>query len=134
MDYFINRENQLTRLTNEYRKHKSLIVAYDFDNTVYDYHGVGYKFDKVTELLRECKELGFYLIVYTCNGEEKYKGIKKYSNNNKIPYDSINENAPFINFAYNKLYYNILLDDRAGLDSAYSTLKELINNIKNGEI
>lgn len=131
MDYFLDCNNQYERLLREFKEHKSLIVAYDFDNTVFDYHNKGLRFDNVVELLRECNKLGFYLIVYTCNKDKKYGDIKEYLLSNNIPFNSINENAPYINFGYNKLYYNILLDDRAGLKSAYETLLRLVNTIKN---
>lgn len=120
----------IKRLVEEYRKHNGLIVAYDYDNTVFDYHNKGYNFDKVIKLLRECKAMGCTLIVYTCSKEERYEEIKKYLNDNDIPFDYINENSPNIDFAYGKLYYNIFLDDRCGLKSAYKQLNKCIKIIK----
>jgi hypothetical protein len=132
MDFYLNNDNCTKRLINEYEKYKKLIVVYDFDNTVYDFHSKGYKFDKVIDLIRECYNLDFYLIVYTCSNKDRYKYIEQYLIKNNIPFDSINENSPDINFAHGKLYYNILLDDRAGLSSAYESLKECIKYIKQG--
>lgn len=132
MDYYLNKTNQIDRLVKEYDKYKKIIVAYDFDNTVYDYHKKGYDFSQVVELLRQCEDLGFYLVVYTCKPKAEHDFIRNYLESNDIPYDAINENAPFINFSTEKLYYNILLDDRAGLSSAYKTLEGLINYIRNG--
>ena len=88
--------------------------------------------DKVIDLIRECYNLDFYLIVYTCSNKDRYKHIEQYLTKNNIPFNSINENSPDINFAHGKLYYNILLDDRAGLSSAYESLKECIKYIKQG--
>lgn len=130
MDYYLIKLNQVKRLITEYEKYNRLVIAYDFDNTVYDYHNKGYDFSKVIELLRECKKLGFYLIVYTCKTETQHEFIEKYLEKNNIPFDTINKNAPFIDFPCEKLYYNILLDDRAGLESAYLTLKTTIEAIK----
>ena len=129
MDIFLNKDSCINRLLGEYEKHKSLIVAYDYDNTVYDFHKKGYTYDKVINLLRECKRLGFYLIVYSCSKESRYLEMKTYLNTNNIPFDSINENSPNIDFAHGKLYYNILLDDRAGLESAYIQLADTIKII-----
>jgi len=36
----------------------------------------------------------------------------------------------YIPFKGKKLYYNILLDDRAGLSSAYYCLRQALNRIK----
>ena len=132
MDFYLNENNCTQRLIDEYKKYGKLIVAYDFDNTVYDFHSKGYRFDNVIDLIRECRKLGFYLIVYTCSKEDRYKLIKDYLVSHNIPFNSINENSPEINFAHGKLYYNILLDDRAGLTSAYKSLKECIEYIKQG--
>ena len=60
--------------------------------------------------------------------EEKLNFCKKYCNDNKIRIDYINE-SPVLNTR--KPYYNILLDDRAGLEEAYFTLKEVVDYIKN---
>lgn len=129
-DIYLNDYACESRLYKEYLKYGRLIIAYDFDNTVYDYHNIGLKFDKVINLLRECEKMGFYLIVFTCSKEERYPEIEKYLKENDIPYHAINKNAPGINFAHGKIYYNILLDDRAGLKSAYENLSNLIDSIK----
>lgn len=119
----------INRLLNEYNLHKSLVVAYDLDNTVNDYHNKGHDYSEVIELIRECKEVGFHLIVFTA--EEDTEKVKKILELNNIPFDSINENPPFWKSNARKIYYNILLDDRAGLNSAYEQLKEVLKRIKN---
>lgn len=119
----------VSRLINEYDNHGRLIIAYDYDSTVYDYHNTGSTYDKVKELLRKADKIGCYLIVYTCSGEDRYPEIEKYLKENDVPFHAINENCPDITFAQNKLYYNILLDDRAGLASAYADLEVAIDAI-----
>lgn len=130
---FLNNKLCINRLVEEYYKYKELIIAVDFDNTLYDYHGKGYKFTETIELIRECKRMGFCIIIYTCSGDERYPEIKKFLNDNNIPFDYINKNSPKITFAKNKLYYNIFLDDRAGLKSASKQLKKAIKIIKKRE-
>ena len=56
----------IQRLVKEWVKHKSLIIAYDYDNTVFDYHNNGYEFEFVIDLLRESKKYGDKFIVYSC--------------------------------------------------------------------
>lgn len=130
-DTYLIEDNVYNRLVKEYKSHGQLIIAYDYDNTVFDYHNKGETYDKIIKLLKKCKELGFYLIVYSCSPKIRYTEMIKYLNDNEIPFDSINENSPMVQFAEGKLYYNILLDDRAGLKSAYEVLNKLIKNIKN---
>lgn len=37
-DFFLSEENCINRLIEDYVKHGSLAIAYDYDNTVFDYH------------------------------------------------------------------------------------------------
>ena len=95
------------RLVEQYQKMDRLIIAYDFDDTVSPYYSSNCCF--AASAIRKAREyLDAYLIVYTCNQDEEK--IKKYLDKNNIPYDAINENAPFIHFnGKGKLYYNLLL-------------------------
>lgn len=119
------------RLKQDYLVHKSLFVAFDYDNTVFDYHNQGIKYDVVIDLLRICKSYGFTLILFTGNEGEKLEIIKEDLKNRKIPFDLINEN-PLMKTR--KPYYNILLDDRAGLKESYNNLKKLIGEIQSKTI
>lgn len=129
-DQYLVEDRCYQRLKKEYNKYGKLVVAFDFDNTVYDFHDEGWSYDKVIKLLRECHELGFYLIVFTANSGDRYEEMENHMMNNDIPYDSINTDAPFVPFKNNKVYYNILLDDRAGLPSAYNNLYKLVQYAK----
>jgi len=131
MDYYLNDENVINRLTEEWNKYGKLIIAYDYDNTVYDYHKLGYTFENVISLLKRAKLIGANFIVFTCCNENKYNDIKKYLNINNIPFDKINENINGVDFGGRKVYYNILLDDRAGLSSAYNCLLKVVEMIEN---
>lgn len=124
-DRYLNNIECISRLLNEWEKYGLLIVAYDYDNTVFDYGNRGDKFDNVIELLRKVKKMGCHLVVFTSCNEDRFPDIKKYLNDNDIPFDSINETPDFIPFKGRKVYYNILLDDRAGLSSSYAVLNEV---------
>ena len=67
MDFYLNTKNTYQRLLREYTEHRSLVVAYDFDNTVYDFHKNGWQFEKVIQLLKDLKSVGCYLIIFTAN-------------------------------------------------------------------
>lgn len=130
MDFFLENNNTVNRLVDEWRKYGKIIIAFDYDNTVYDYYQKGYTFYDVINLLRECKDFGAYLMVYTSCEEHKFPQLISYMNENNIPFDSINEVPNYIPFKGKKLYYNILLDDRAGLSSAYFCLKSALKIMK----
>lgn len=127
MDYYLNKENTFQRLLTEYKKYQSLVIAYDFDNTVYDYHKNGWQFLQMIQLLKALKEIGCYLIIFTANEAEAF--VKDYCIANEIPFDVINENPPFYKSTARKIYYNILLDDRTGLAEAYEHLNRLIKQV-----
>ncbi|MBP1309144.1 hydroxymethylpyrimidine pyrophosphatase-like HAD family hydrolase [Paenibacillus sp. 1182] len=130
MDYYMEDRNVINRLIREWTQYGRLVIAYDFDNTVFDYHGEGHSYENVVKLLRDCKEEGAYLIVFTSRSEEELPFVCSYLNDNEIPYDSINEQPPFLDFKGRKIYYNVLLDDRAGLHSSFSSLSATLQYIQ----
>lgn len=117
------------RLVDEYKKYNSLVIAYDFDNCVFDYHSKGHDYFDVVDILKEAKEIGCYMICFTA--EKDTEKVTQFLNDFKIPCDAMNENPPFFKSDARKIYFNLLLDDRAGLLSAYNQLRETINIIKN---
>ena len=127
-DYF-NAKNSTIRLLNDYYKYGDLIVAFDFDNTIFNYNGAADRtFFDVTHLLQECSALGFTMVLFTANeGEDELNFCRTYCRSNEIRIDYINE-SPVMNTR--KPYYNILLDDRAGLEEAYGILKFVVEMIK----
>lgn len=130
IDHFLIENNVFERLLKEYNLHKKIVVAYDFDNTVYDYHNQGHIYNQVIKLIRRCKANGFELIVFTGSHSTRIEYIKKYLTENNIPFDRINENPIFFKSDSRKIFYNILLDDRAGLLTSYKILNKLLNLIE----
>lgn len=130
MDHYLNQENSLNRLVEEYKKYGTLVVAFDFDDTVYDFHKKGRIYSDVIKLLQELKSINCYLICWT--GQDDINFVKSYLNDNNIPFDNINENPPFRKSTSRKVYANAYLDDRAGLCQVYSELKNLLEYINTG--
>ncbi|MBS7021381.1 MAG: hypothetical protein KH135_05985 [Firmicutes bacterium] len=125
-DYYLSDEHAVLRLAKEWREHKKIIIALDFDNTVYDFHHEGHTYADIFELLRACKEYGCYIVLFAARGDNENEFMTNYLKEHGIEIDGINENLPVVPFQTRKIYYNILLDDRAGLLSAYCTLKEAL--------
>ena len=130
MDPYLIDLNCVKRLVNEWVKHKSLVIAYDYDNTVFDYHDVGYKFDGIISTLKECKQYGGKFIVFSCSPKDRHSEMISYLDGNGIPWDTINENIVSLHGGEGKVFYNILLDDRAGLKSSFSVLNMALTVMK----
>jgi hypothetical protein len=128
-DPFLRDYRAIERLIKDYIKHGQLVIAYDYDNTVYDYHDKGYEFKMVINLLRECKPYCKF-IVYTHSNDDRHGEIIEYLDSNDIPWDTINEGIVFANGkCEGKLFYSHFLDDRAGLRSAYIILDKAMRII-----
>lgn len=128
MDKYLKPNSAFERLWAEYKKHNSLIVAVDFDDTIFDFHKSGATYHRVIELVRDLKSIGCYIIIWTGNEDTAF--IHRYCQDNNIPYDSINEQAPFVRDTARKIYANVYIDDRAGLSQVYSDLTRLVNEVK----
>lgn len=128
MDEYLIPNASFLRLYEEYKKYKSIVIAYDFDNTVFDFHNKGKNYFQVINLLQEFKKLGCICICFTANENEQL--VKDYCKLWNIPLDKLNENPDFFKSNSKKIYYNVLLDDRAGLLQTYTELTLLLNLIQ----
>lgn len=123
-DPYMNRNNVVRRLLKEWDEHGTLFVAFDFDNTVFDYHNKGFTFPRIEFLLQQCKKEGFKLILFTAKEtQDELEKCIAYCEKFGYKPDYINE-SPIMNTK--KPYYNILLDDRAGLQQAAEILAVVI--------
>lgn len=128
MEHPFDTHNCIERLKKEYETHGKLVVGFDFDNTVYDCHMNGGNYMEVVKLLQRCKELGFILCLYTAEARPEHLNWKvMYCEKYKIKPDYIND-SPLLGGSEktNKPFFNILLDDRAGLESAFNTLERVV--------
>jgi hypothetical protein len=134
MDKYLQEDSSYNRLYVEYIKYGSLIVAVDFDDTLYDFHKDGSSYEMVKQLVRELKGIGCYIIIWT--GNQDIDLVVSYLKDNNVPYDSINDEAPISKKLLGdaiprKVYANVYIDDRAGLFQVYNDLKKLIENVSN---
>ena len=125
MNSYLNDRKAIDRLKKEYLEHKSLIIGFDFDETIYDFHKTGLELQPVIDLLIKCSELGFIMCLNSINDRIEFK--EDYTDKLGIRVDCINSSPVFKDMG--KPYFNIFLDDRAGLSASYNilltTLKEL---------
>jgi hypothetical protein len=130
-DPFLFTKTLVDKLYKEYKNNPKLIIAVDFDDTIYDYNNNGTTHKYVIDLLKECQELNFYIVVYTARMKKHFDVIAPYMEKIGIKIAAINENAVDLPYGRDgKIYYNILLDDKAGLGQACSALKQVVEIIK----
>lgn len=132
----LNTRTAALRLLKEYKEHNGLVVGFDFDNTVYDYHNVGLDCSAVIEILQKCSKLGFQLCLWTiddgCPNSMTVEDKLEWCVERAINVNYVNSSPVIIGEEFaTKPFFNVLLDDRAGLESAYHSLAYVIDYIEN---
>lgn len=118
------------RLKSEFEKYKRLIIAVDFDDTIYNTHQHrGWVYTGVAEMLARWQPHAD-IIVWTASKPERYDFIRSVFAAHSIPIAAINENVEYIEPRGPKIYANIYLDDRTfGLGLALKCLDTLATNL-----
>lgn len=118
-------------LLKQCEEHGSLLVAFDFDDTVSMFSAhEGYKrlhlINRAVLALRFAAQQGHKMICYTANPNVEH--IKTYCKFNDIKIDYLNRSP--VDSGGGKIYYNIFLDDKCGLKSATDTLLAVLSKIQ----
>lgn len=125
-----NFERCKKRLLEEYKAYGNLIIAFDFDNTVFDYKGLGDDYSYIIQLLKTCKDKSMVLVLFTvCTNPNELQKKIDYLDECGIKPDYINTSPIFEGST--KPYYNLLLDDRAGLEEAVQLLEFILQYEQN---
>lgn len=129
-DPYLSDELQTSRLIKDYLTHGNIVVGLDFDNTIYDCHHTPpvYIYDGVVELIKKCNTLNFTVCIWTAN--EDHSLVDSVCKNLGIKYNYLNDSPLIPNSTSRKPFFNVLLDDRAGLKSAFDSLQNTINLIE----
>ena len=125
------------RLLWEYNHYGRLIVGVDFDNTIRAVKQDS-SCEAVVELFRRCSaDPKINLCLWTIsgssdghlsNGHLSLQEKVEYCKSLGIKLDYINESPYLEDYSGKKQFFNVLLDDRAGLESAYRNLKYVLDN------
>lgn len=128
MNKLFDEKYYIDRLKAEYEKYGTLIVAIDFDGTLFDLYGDGIEVQPIVDLIRRCNRHGFATCLWTAVTDEwsliYKKAICGYMG---LEFKYYNE-SPAINKS-RKPHFSILLDDRAGLESAYNILIKTMDEL-----
>lgn len=123
-------KNCIDRLVKDYQKHGSIVIGYDFDNTIFDTHKKGGDYQQVIDLLVRATKMGNKMALYTAEkDDERLKWKIEYAKSLGIGVDYVNE-SPLLDGATTKPFFNILLDDRACLEGAYYTLLGALDRVE----
>lgn len=121
----MNKNQQIERLATEWKKHSHIVIAVDYDDTIFPFRSATQEFcDQVIKLLHLSKLTGAYLMIHTSSNKDRHGEIIQYCNNKGLIIDSINCNPIELPYGKDgKPYANIYLDDRAGLNEALDILE-----------
>lgn len=115
------------RLLDEWIKYDRIIIALDFDDTIFPYNKkvtTQEDCDKVISILKAAQTLGTIITINTASIPERFEFILQYCKNRGLEIASLNTNAEHLPYGNNgKIYANIYLDDRGGLEQSLEILQ-----------
>jgi hypothetical protein len=115
------------RLINEWKQHSKIVIAVDYDSTIFPWHTISNDEDmsKVVKVLKDCQNVGAYIVINTCSAPDRHKDIEAHCYSIGLKISGINSNPIDLPYGrHGKVYANIYLDDRAGLLQALEILEE----------
>jgi hypothetical protein len=121
----------LERLVDEWRQYGKIIIACDFDDTISPWKMTNSDFKRVFNILKTAKETGAYVVIFTACKEDRYPEITEYCLKNGLMIDGINKTP--IDLPYGnerKIYANVFIDDRAGLNESLAILEFAMYKIR----
>jgi thiol-disulfide isomerase/thioredoxin len=121
----------LERLEEEWRIHGKIIIACDYDDTISPWKMYNSDFKRVFDVLITAKATGAYVVIFTACKPERYEEITKYCLENGLEIDGINKTPIDLPYGNNsKIYANVFIDDRAGLNEALNILEMAMYRIR----
>lgn len=128
----------ITRLVTEWNKYGKIVVAIDFDDTLFPW---GFKskedleeMDKLISIVRKVKETGAYITIWSACDKDRFPEIQEYCKSKGLEIDSINTNPIELPYGKDrKIYANIYLDDRGGLNEALNILENAMYLVRSNQ-
>ncbi len=122
--YLVNLHDKLSKI---FKAHGNIYLAIDFDDTIFDWKNKGYECDYVVDLVKRCQDkLNAKILLYTCRQGEALEEAVKYCESVKINLYGVNDNPDYPKNG-SKMYYNVLLDDKACLPETCAVLEALLH-------
>ncbi len=119
------------RLVNEWLEHGKIVLAVDFDDTIFHWrHRSPEECDSTLKLVKWAQTTGAHIMIHSSSDYDRYEEIKEYCESKGLKIDSINANPIELPFGtQGKPYYNWQLCDRSGLQYASEVLEEAIKEV-----
>lgn len=123
------------RLFEEWKQHGKIIIAVDYDDTISPWKFQSEEdindIKKVINTVITAKHIGAYVVIFTACNPDRYDDIKQYCKSKGLEIDGINITPVDVPYGkYNKIYANIFLDDRAGLNESVEMLEDTMYKIR----
>ena len=119
----------IDRLFDEWVQHGKIIISVDYDSTLYPYHTIDNPNDitRTIELVKNCQQTGCFTVIFTASNQDRHEEIFAYCKTIGIHVDSINKNPITLPYGeQGKIYYNINLCNRSGLNEACMILEQAL--------
>ena len=121
----------LNRLEEEWEQYGKIIIACDYDDTISPWKMQNRDFKRVFEVLTIAKQTGAYVVIFTACKEDRYPEIAQYCLQNGLEIDGINKTPIDLPYGNDKkIYANVFIDDRAGLNEALNILEFAMYKIR----
>lgn len=117
-------QSHVIKLYSTWVNYGNIKILVDFDDTLKPFNVMTSEFcDEIIETLKECQKYRAEISLYTCRDGKQLHEALNYCEQKGLLFDKINPIYPFQPHMSAKPYCNILLDDKAGLEQAFETLK-----------
>lgn len=121
---------RVDKMFNLHKKYGSAVIGVDFDHTLVDSRDEEFRiYEEIANLVREAKEVGCILCVWTANPRKELVDAKWKEAG--LVYDYYNESPLVFNGV--KPHFNLLLDDIAGLNESCNVLTQFIKKVREDE-
>lgn len=126
-------QKYIDRLYNEWKQHGKIILSVDYDSTIFPYQTIDNEDDikRAISVIRVAQQTGAYIVIFTASNEQRHEEILDYCKRIGIHVDSINKNPIELPYGHNgKIYYNINICDRSGMNEALDILESAMYKIR----
>lgn len=123
--------HEVNKLVEVYKEHGKIIVGCDFDDTIFPYTEVDDIKDRckmVIDLIQSIRS-EIILCLYSCDSPRNLRYKAHIMDLNGIKPDYIMESPVKITEYDTKPYFNILLDDKAGIHESIANLNQFKKQI-----
>ncbi len=119
------------RLLDEWIKYDKIIIALDFDDTIFPFNtkvSTQEECNIVIDIIKKAQTLGTIITINTASVPERFDFIRQYCKERGLEIASLNINSTSLPYGNNgKIYANIYLDDRGGLGQSLEMLQNVMS-------